>query len=60
MYNDDWMDPEPEEKVFSMYCCECDSHLGMTECEITATSPTMCNACHLEHLREFREVEANL
>lgn len=36
----------------AIYCCECADLVGSSSCEITATSPTMCEACHDSHLDE--------
>jgi len=37
---------------YNITCCECGHHAGHTECEVTATSPTMCETCHDELLEE--------
>lgn len=39
-------------KSYNITCCECGHHAGRTECEVTATSPTMCETCHDELLEE--------
>ena len=30
-----------------IYCCECGQDTGVeTDCEVTATSPALCESCH--------------
>jgi len=44
-----WMASAPKEvKSYNINCCECGHHAGRTECEVTATSPTVCETCYEE------------
>jgi hypothetical protein len=37
---------------YDIFCCECGAWDGTTTCEVTATSPSMCESCHDEYLDE--------
>lgn len=43
--------------TFDIYCCECGAWAGHTTCEVTATSPCMCEACHAAYLDEVEEAK---
>jgi hypothetical protein len=40
--------------LLPVFCCECGSVAGKTSCEITATSPTMCDTCHADYIEEIK------
>ncbi len=43
------------EGAFSVHCCDCNTLVGTTDCEVTATSPCHCETCHDEYLNELRD-----